>query len=1067
MDLGGNLRIANGGAISLTCRGGGTAGLSSSSNHGIVLNSALTLGSSTTASATLIGTGGEGTGGSHYGIYVQTGSATLNGASTLTLSGTGGGVGGTNAGNNIGILYAASYAPSSSSASLLFGNCTGGGFATDTSTGNYGVQINSGLDVAAIQMASGAAILGGATQGSGNHGLYISGSSSFIGSATRADIINLTASAQATGGTSQGILLESGGAIKTIGAGAITLSGTGGGGSVGSANYGVYVTGTGSAISAQTGPISITGAIADTGTTQAILISSSGAASSTTGNIDLYSTSPKSIAFDSSSSVSSTSGNLSFHGPTILLGGPISLTTTGAIHFYSTLDGAFDVTLASSGSPSSAINFDGAIGGSAALASLTAYGSSITQSSSATATGALNYTGVISLNGNQTTSGGAISMNGAVTLQQNIAVASGGGPVSYSSSINGASNGGSSLQITAGSGTVSFGAAIGATHYLSGLSLVSAATTANAVSIGGNISANSFSIATASPALLTNSSIIDTSTGPGNISFPSTIDGTFDLTLTAGSGSVALLGSLGNTASLDNVSITSGAASLTLGASSITAASLTVGGSVPTVLNTSLSIATSGVVSFGGTINGASTYMESLTINASGSVALAGNLGDLKSLNNIDVAAGALSLTLGGTTINATTFTVGSAVPTALNANLSIGTTANISFGGTVNGDVSLDIVAGTTAAFGDDIGALQALSTLSVAATAIYPPANTYAQGGTLTYNGPVVLTAPTLFSDTGTTGIFFEDTITGPYDLILSAINGAITVQGAINVSTVSAHCGQNGEFDSSIDATGDVSIQSDHASVIVGAITATSGDITLQPASGFSSGALINFPDGILVLNGNLSAVGKTISLSPAGRTELLSVATITGPHSGGNVTLSADQINIGGTLLTDQFNESFTVLGTLTIHATTSAIVADLIAQNSIVVNAPVINIFKHLSGQIYDFAGDLYTSMQTNILSTATPSLVGTQIPFGSGADPSIAQVSRTPSEFGAALVYSGNLLNYDLTAPLPPTPTPSGNSDRRGNALEKFGLSVSELFYKLPIEWITQRTASQSQILER
>lgn len=369
---------------------------------------------------------------------------------------------------------------------------------------------------------------------------------------------------------------------------------------------------------------------------------------------------------------------------------------------------------------------------------------------------------------------------------------------------------------------------------------------------------------------------------------------------------------------------------------------------------------------------------------------------------------------------------------------------ANISFSSTINGDNALVIDSGTGGVilFSDFIGDSVPLDSLTLSGKEADFTADCTTQGSTLTFNLPVVLLANVTYTDTGTTGITFNSTITGPYALDLEAPNGAITVVGTVNVASLTSSCSNAATFESPITTSGAVSITSTGNSVSVDAISA-GNNIALQPASTYTSDVLSagdNIPDGILILNGAINAAAHTVTLSPTGRSILLSVATITGPPSGGNLTITADTITIGS-------NETLTVRGNLALNAATLTL-SDTIASGALTSSAATINIYLHNPGLIYTAAGDLITSPNTSILSSSVPALTGAIITSGPGAPEQIAAVPLSPSAFSALLIYSGYLLDFVEAA----TPPPS--TAAREQLEFKAALAIEEmLIMRLPICW--------------
>ena len=169
---------------------------------------------------------------------------------------------------------------------------------------------------------------------------------------------------------------------------------------------------------------------------------------------------------------------------------------------------------------------------------------------------------------------------------------------------------------------------------------------------------------------------------------------------------------------------------------------------------------------------------------------------------------------------------------------------------------------------------------------------------------------------------------------------------------------------------------------------------------------------------------------------------------GSSSGSDLFVYGNTIAIGN-------NECLTVIGHITLTATTSVTVGDVIGRSSVAITAPSISIYKHEPGQIYDASGVLYTSTQTNLLSLNVPVLTGAVSTFGPGIDPAIEAVNVSPDVFTASLVYIGNLLNFDLSAPPPPPPSPSPSNQGIAKKIEfQSELAITEMeTMRLPIFW--------------
>jgi filamentous hemagglutinin family protein len=252
---------------------GGSLG-TGSNEYGIAVTGGVGVGSGATATLSLTGTGGgvyNGSGTLNHGIYIN--NATIDsgsGASVLTLTGLGGSGAGTNAGVYIDMAGLEVLFGSSLNNQLNFLNCIGGFVGSN----NYGVYVggpviilgagqtqflnatgggngtghnNNGLHFAAnfsppqgviIAEANGGFGLG-STSSNGNYGVYVAPSVT-LGSATT-NQIRLTGTSYGTGSFEFGIKVDGTGAIQVGDGGSLSLKGSGGGSynGAGSNNYGV------------------------------------------------------------------------------------------------------------------------------------------------------------------------------------------------------------------------------------------------------------------------------------------------------------------------------------------------------------------------------------------------------------------------------------------------------------------------------------------------------------------------------------------------------------------------------------------------------------------------------------------------------------------------------------------------------------------------------------------------------------------------------------------------------------------------------------------------------------
>jgi len=696
-------------------------------------------------------------------------------------------------------------------------------------------------------------------------------------------------------------------------------------------------------------------------------------------------------------------GNITFTGPATISATPVTLnsgTSTGAISFSSTINGA-DKALTLSGG-SGAITLGGAVGNSSALGAFT-----------------VTTTGAISVGSNITTNNAAInfSTTGPVTLTGNSTMSSGSGAGNIS--FGGSIDGNKTLAASAGTGSVTYSGIIGGTTPIASLTT----TTTGAIPLSKNITTNNGAINFASTGAITlgDSITLSSGSGAGNISFGGTINGAQTLTVSAGTGSATYSAAVGGVTPLTALT-TSASAGITIGGNitlangtgNITFTGPATISATPVTLNSGTS---TGAISFSSTINGAD---KALTLSGgSGAITLGGAVGGSSPLGAFTVTTtGAISVGSNITTNNAAiNFSSTGPITLTGNSTMSSGSDAgNISFGGTVDGNQSLTVDSGTgNVTFTGNVGNSTALSTITASGNQITVPAVVKAQGGTMIFNDPVVLVANTVFTDTGATGISFRDTITGNFDLTITATTAgaSINVSGTIDTSGSGASNG------------GDVTITSgENVNVAAidtsgGPLAGDAGNITLQPVNTAYLGPISNevLPNGTLQLAGNLTASGGgagadgTITLGPAtARSDFSSIATIHSKDTGNNVTIT------GGTL-TMKSQESMTIKGALTINMSSTATISEIVAIDAISITAPSIQLRKRFGAYILEHTGRLYTSEQSHIYSHASnPTLTGTITSIGSGNPVRHEQVDAQYSRalFATFLDYQGFILNFDL-----------------------------------------------------
>ncbi len=239
VDTSGQIIVGNNGTIALFGTGGGVYNGSGSNNNGVLFNGCtLTAGNGGSQATTInvTGIGGSGSGGTHYGVDITTGSFAVNlddanPASSLNFKNCIGGSGGT---SNYGINFNASL--NLVNGSLNLQNITGGSGGSGTSTHHHGVMINSGITVSAPAIIASECFAGPGT--GSDIGFDLTGTLGSIAT----NQISITAGSLGSGGGEYGI--NAGGAILVGDSGTISLSGSGGGlyNGGGTQNFGINFT---------------------------------------------------------------------------------------------------------------------------------------------------------------------------------------------------------------------------------------------------------------------------------------------------------------------------------------------------------------------------------------------------------------------------------------------------------------------------------------------------------------------------------------------------------------------------------------------------------------------------------------------------------------------------------------------------------------------------------------------------------------------------------------------------------------------------------------------------------
>jgi len=414
----------------------------------------------------------------------------------------------------------------------------------------------------------------------------------------------------------------------------------------------------------------------------------------------------------------STTGAQLYSGAATLADAVTLASTTGNIAFGKTIDGANSLVV---NSTSGQFQATGAIGSVTPLAGL-----SITAGSGI----AINGGSVMTNNGPQFFNGDVIL---GTSTSSTTTFSAGTGSVSFAPSSGDALDGAANLVVNS-TATEAFLGPVGSVTPL--LSITTDAP--GSVILGSSIRTNGNQTYN-DAATITGTATLNA--GPGNISFPNTINGTGTLILnTAGT---ATLG--GTTTMLGSLSIASGGATVLSGSTIATSSGASFGS--PVTLDSDISLSTTGgTLVFGNSVNGA----QNLSVTNTGGLATTflGNVGATAPLTSLVTHGTTDTLSLQSVTTTGTqsysdpniklngTYTITGTSPfsSSGSATLTGSTTVSTGSGGStlnqVNGNYPLSVTTPGTATFNGVIGGTTPLASLTVnnaATTSINQNITTY----------------------------------------------------------------------------------------------------------------------------------------------------------------------------------------------------------------------------------------------------------------------------------------------------------------------------------------------------
>ncbi len=350
----------------------------------------------------------------------------------------------------------------------------------------------------------------------------------------------------------------------------------------------------------------------------------------------------------------------------------------------------------------------GALGAHQALRSLS-IGGSAALGGDVTTTGEQRYQGATTLNGSYTTQGGAFGVDGAAQLAGATRVSTGGGAVTFGSTVDGAA----ALTVGDGAGATTLAGPVGATQALASLS------------VGGRVSLGGAVTTTGAQAYAGAATLAGPTTLMGaSVSFGSTLDGAHDLTVNTGASGFDIVAAVGDSTRLGALTVnTSGATRL---GASVRAASVTTDSAGSLALQGG-SVDTTGTQRYGEhAVLGADTTLAGRTITLSagadgstaggqslviqGDAVTGGALGATQALRSLSISG---ETTLGGHVTSAGAQRFGGATTLAVDTVLS-GT--GVALAGAVDGARHLSVHAGAgDARFGAAVGSQTRLGELSI----------------------------------------------------------------------------------------------------------------------------------------------------------------------------------------------------------------------------------------------------------------------------------------------------------------------------------------------------------------
>ncbi|QCO18067.1 filamentous hemagglutinin N-terminal domain-containing protein (plasmid) [Azospirillum brasilense] len=765
----------------------------------------------------------------------------------------------------------------------------------------------------------------GATLNAAQGGVTLGGAASNLAylSATAGTIslrdVTTTGGQTYNGATSlQGTYTTTNGAFMAIGATTLAGNTTVSTGS-GNVLFSGTVNGANSLVITSSGATQFTGAVGGTTALSSLTIDAGGTASVksvTTTGAQIYSGTVTLAGTYTTGAVFAAIGAVTLAGNTTVDG-------TSSVVFMNTVDGAYALTVNNQGMA----QFNGAVGGTTALASLTTNAGGTSSVKSVTTTGAQTYNDAVTLDGTYSTGSGAFTANAATTLAGATTV--NGGAVLFAGTVDGAQ----ALVINSKAAT-QFTGAVGGTTALASLTTDAGGTTSlrnvvttgaqtynDAVTLNGTYTSGGAFTANGAATLAGDTTV----NGGAAVLFAGTVDGAHALAVN-NKGATTFSGTVGGTTALASLTTdATGTSSLksvtTTGAQTysdaVTLDGTYTGGTVTTNAAATLAGATTvnaGTATFNGMVNGAQALTIAGTGTAQFNAAVGGTTALASLTTNTGATVGLLDVTTTGaqthgaaTTLNGTytsggAFTANGAVILAGDTTVTGGT--SVLFAGTVNGAHALAVNNKGTTQFTGTVGGTTALASLTTDATGTTSLRNvtttgaqtyndavtlngTYTTGGAFIANGAATLAGGTTVN--GGTSVLFAGTVDGAQALVINS-KASTQFTGAVGGMTALASLTTDATGTSSLRNVTTTGAQTYNDAVTLNGTYTSGGAFTASGAATLAGDTTVN--GGSAVLFAGTVDGAHALAVNSKGATQFTGTV-------GGTTALASLTTDAGGT------------------------------------------------------------------------------------------------------------------------------------------------------------------------